>query len=105
MKVSVEARHIEACKPPRSEIERIFQCFKCPVALALLEATGERFGVGGISDFADLIFFRDENGPFFKPDLPAVQDFARRFDDGETVYPFTFEFDFQDARNALGGAI
>ncbi len=73
MLIHVRRRHIERGKPSRTQ--------KCPVALAYLEATGERPRVQ-----YDALYTR--TGYFGLPSI--VRRFIARFDAGLPVKPFAF---------------
>ena len=75
MRIKVEQRHIEAGK--RRDVR------KCPVALALNEATGLEWMV------ADCLSSLD--GGIHRSAPPSVIDFFSRFDEEMPVQPFEFK--------------
>ena len=77
MKIEVTAAHIEQ--------GIAFSCENCPVALALREATGDRWS----ADTAVLI--RDDGAMNVTPD--AVARFIGDFDHFHTVEPFSFNLE------------
>lgn len=74
MKIQVTQKHINEGK--RGE------CFNCPIALALLEATGQQWDVS----------FHMACSWHYNLNLPEIaQEFIGRFDYEKTVKPFEFE--------------
>lgn len=77
MRVNVTQAHIDR--------GRLGECHTCPVALALLDATGISWLVGRTWAWAS-------PPPSEQVDLPAeVGQFIHAFDHGDRVEPFSFE--------------
>jgi len=77
MTIKVTADHIKR--------GRRAQCFECPVALALDEATGQFWKVKSASLYNVTSNLQIHNVPL------SVTTFVRDFDDGRIVSPFEFE--------------
>jgi len=79
MLVEVRQEHIDKGRP--------LSIYSCPVAHALQDQTGE---LAYVSQNYCLVNGKDIDLP------PLVREFIRKYDEGSTVYPFSFNLELEN---------